>query len=578
MFIKPGKYIHFKGNEYEVIGMASHSETLEEMVVYHALNDDEKLWVRPAAMWNEMVEHNGRRVKRFTHIDDLSQEPPTGIHNYSTPTEKVDLFMSLFIGRDDVFAKRWENAKKDSAGYVPVCHSEWSPLCPKSGGGKMKCSECPNQNFARYEASAVEKHLKGQMTIGVYPMLPDESCRFLAFDFDGKEYSPKDLQRDVTAIREACIEKGINMAVERSRSGKGIHFWIFFAEPIPANIARKFGSSLITYAMSRNHVLPFKTYDRMIPAQDTLPKGGFGNLIALPLQKIPRDEGKSVFLDENFNVYSDQWNFLHTVKKYMLGEIETLIRELSPSGELGSLRRDSEDEKPWESKKSEPKLMKFDFPDTVKIVRANLLYVEKAGISSSALNALKRLAAFLNPEFYRHQAMRLSTFDKPRIISCSDETEQYLCLPRGLYDEVREILENHGIKIQLNDETSEGRKIDVMFNGELRGEQQQASDALLSHNTGILSATTAFGKTVIGAHLIANRKVNTLILVHRTNLLSQWIERLNEFLTVNEKPVIELTPTGRERKKNIIGQIGGGKNNPSGIIDVAVNAVACVRR
>ena len=308
----------------------------------------------------------------------------------------------------------------------------------------------------------------------------------------------------------------------------------------------------------------------MIPAQDTLPKGGFGNLIALPLQKVPRDEGNSVFLDEKFNVYSDQWNCLYNIKKYTLGEIESFIREMSPSGELGSLRRDSEDEEPWERKKPELKLTKFDFPDTVKVVRANILYIEKSGISSPALNMLKRLAAFHNPDFYKTQAMRLSTFNKPRIISCSDETGQYLCLPRGLEDEVCELLRDNGVQIQLSDKTNEGRKIDVTFNGELRGEQQQASNALLSYNNGILSATTAFGKTVIGAHLIASRKVNTLILVHRTNLLSQWIERLNQFLVVNEEPIAELTPTGRKRKKSIIGQIGGGKNNPSGIIDVAV--------
>jgi len=301
-----------------------------------------------------------------------------------------------------------------------------------------------------------------------------------------------------------------------------------------------------------------------------LPKGGFGNLIALPLQKIPREQGNSAFVDENFNAYADQWNYLYNVKKYTLEETESFIKQLSPSGELGDLRRDSEEEKPWESKKPEQKLTRFDFPDTVKIVRANMLYVEKSGISSPTLNALKRLAAFRNPEFYRAQAMRLSTFDKPRIISCSDETKQYLCLPRGLEDEVCELLEDNGVRIQFNDETNRGRKIDVEFKGELRGEQQQAADALLMHNNGILSATTAFGKTVIGARLIADCKVNTLILVHRTNLLSQWVERLNAFLIINEEPIIELTPKGRKRKKTVIGRIGGGKNNPSGIIDVAV--------
>jgi superfamily II DNA or RNA helicase len=410
------------------------------------------------------------------------------------------------------------------------------------------------------------------MTTGVYPMFPDETCRFLVFDFDGNgnDYSPEDLRHDVNAIREVCGEKGISMAVERSRSGKGIHLWIFFAENISVSIARKFGSSLITCAMNKHHGLAFKTYDRMIPTQDTLPKGGFGNLIALPLQKIPREQGNSMFVDEEFSVYPDQWGYLCNVKKYSLKETESFIRLLSPSGELGDLHKDSEDEKPWEKKKQNSKLEKTDFPETVKIVSANQLYIDKSGISSPALNLLKRLAAFRNPEFYKAQAMRLSTFGKPRIISCSDETEKYLCLPRGLKDDVTTILRDKEVKIHFIDKTNNGRGIDVRFNGELRSEQQQAAEALLAHNNGILSATTAFGKTVVGAYLIAEHKVNTLILVHRTSLLSQWQSRLKEFLLINEEPATEYTPKGHKRKKTIIGQIGGGKSNLSSIVDVAI--------
>lgn len=571
MCIKAGKYVRFKGKEYEVIGTATNSETLEEVVVYRALDGDGELWVCPAEMWNKIVELDGLHVNRFTHIgDEIALKPPIGIHDYSTPTEKVELFMSLFAGRDDVFAKRWENAKKGSAGYVPVCLNQWSPLCPKGGDGKMKCGECPNQNFVRYDQDVVEEHLKGRLTVGIYPMFPDETCRFLAFDFDGKDYSPEDLRRDVTAIREVCAEKDISMAVERSRSGNGIHFWVFFTDHIPTATARKFGSSLITHAMNRHHELSFKTYDRMIPNQDILPKGGFGNLIALPLQKMPRKQGNSVFVDENFNAYADQWRYLYGIKKHTPEEIQSFINQLSPSGELGDLRLDSEGEKPWQGKRSAHKLTRLDFPSMVKIVRANMLYIEKSGISNPALDALKRLAAFRNPDFYKTQAMRLPTFDKPRIISCSDETNQYLCLPRGLEDEINELLKDRGVSAQYNDQTSQGRQIDVRFNGKLSGEQQQAADALLAHNNGILDATQAFGKTVIGAHCIANRKVNTLILVHRTNLLSYWVRRMNEFLIINEEPIIELTPKGRKRKKAIIGQVGDGKNNPSGIIDVAI--------
>ncbi len=576
MPVKPGKYIHFKGNKYEVIGTALHSETEEEIVVYRALYGDGGLWVRPAAMWNEMVEHNGRRVKRFTHEDEFVPQPRpepislAGVHKRSSSAEKIELFLSLFAGRDDIFAKRYESAKTGRAGYVPACSNEWSPICPKTKREKLKCTQCPQHDFIPYDAKVVEKHLLGKLTIGVYPMFLDETCRFLVFDFDGKEEQQDNLQRDVQILRDACASKGIQMPVERSRSGKGIHFWIFFAENIPASLARKFGSSLITYAMDQNHRLPFKTYDRMMPMQDTLPKDGLGNLIALPLQKKPRDEGNSVFVDENNEPYFDQWYYLYNVKKYTQKEIEAFIRQLSPLGELGVLHRDAGDEKPWEAKKPQPKLTQLDFPGAVRIVRANMLYIDKTGLSNPALNALKRLAAFRNPDFYKAQAMRLSTHDKPRIISCSDETEQYLCLPRGLENDANAFFESNGATAHYIDKTTAGRKIDVRFNGALRGEQVQAAGALLAHDNGILSATTAFGKTVVGAYLIARRKVNTLILVHRTNLLSQWIARLNEFLAISEEPPIELTPKGRKKKKSVIGQIGGGKNNLSGIIDIAV--------
>ena len=579
MSIKTGRYVHFKGKEYEVIDIATHSETQEEMVVYRALYGESGLWVRPASMWDELVEYNGKAVKRFTHVDEIAlNEPPldttfpTVVHKRSSSSDKINLFLSLFTGREDVFAKRWENIGKSKSGYSPVCGIEWKPLCPKSGGGKKQCGSCPNQAFVTFDAKAVENHLLGKITAGVYPMLPDETCRFLAFDFDGKDCSPVELRRDVSAIREVCAEKGITLAMERSRSGKGIHLWAFFAENVPASIARKFGSGLITCAMNKHHGLTFKTYDRLIPSQDTLPKGGFGNLIALPLQKAPRENGNSVFVDEDFNAYTDQWNYLSGVRKYSLTEIESFIKELAPSGELGILHRDSEsdDGKPWEAKKQQRKLTKMDFPETVNIVRANMLHIEKSGISSPALNTLKRLAAFPNPEFYKAQAMRLSTYNKARIISCFDETEKYISLPRGLESDVSELLESIGVNAAFVDETNKGRSIDVAFKGELRGEQNEAAAALLAYDNGILSATTAFGKTVIGAYLMAQRKTNTLILVHRTNLLTQWVDRLNDFLTINEEPITELTPTGREKGKYIIGQIGGGKNNLSDIIDVAV--------
>ena len=570
MTIKPGKYLHYKGNEYEVIGVGAHSETLESVVVYYDLQDG-KIWVRPIEMWNDIVEHEGRKVSRFIHVDDIAESKLTaaGIHDNSSPSDKIDLFISLFAGRNDIYAKRWIN-KKGLSGYSPVCYNFWTSLCPKKDNSKIKCGSCTNQDFAPYNVEAVEKHLLGDIVVGVYPMFSDETCRFLVFDFDAKEYKTTDLLRDVTAVRESCIEKGIGVGVERSRSGNGFHLWVFFSENIPVSIARKFGSGLITYTMNKHHGLSFETYDRMFPSQDTLPAGGFGNLIALPLQKAPRKQNNSVFVDEDYTAYSDQWSYLSNIKKYSHEEIESFIRQLAPVDELGQLHRDSEDEKPWEKIKKEQKLSKLDMPDRVNVVRANGLYINKSGMSSFALNTLKRLAAFRNPDFYKTQAMRLSTYKKPRIISCSDETDQYICLPRGIESKAIELFNLYDVDVSITDERNTGRTIDIIFNAELRDEQKPAADALLQHDNGILSATTAFGKTIIGAYLIAMRKVNTLILVHRTTLLAQWIKQLSEFLIINEEPDVELTPKGRKRRKNKIGQIGGGKTNLSGIIDVAV--------
>ena len=572
MTIKLGKHIHYKGNEYEVIGVGTHSETLENFVVYNDLHGG-KIWVRPIKMWNDIVEHEGNKVKRFTHIDDIESFATSNllcnINDNSTPNEKIDFFISMFAGRNDVYAERW-TSKKGICGYSPVCYNFWKNICPKKDNKKIKCGECKNQDFAPYNTKVVEKHLLGDIVAGVYPMLHDETCRFLVFDFDANEYKTNDLIRDVTAVRESCSEKGISVGIERSRSGNGFHVWLFFSENIPVSIARKFGSGLITYTMDKNHKLSFETYDRMFPSQDIMPTGGFGNLIALPLQKIPRKQNNSVFVDENLIAYADQWSFLSSIRKYTLSEVESLIRQLAPNDELGQLHKDSEDEKPWERTKKEQKLSKFDFPDNVSIVRANGVFIKKSGLSSSALNALKRLAAFRNPDFYKAQAMRLPTYKKPRVISCSDETELYLCLPRGFESKAVSLLNMYNVDVSIIDEKNSGRTIDVTFNAKLRYEQKAAADALLAHDNGVLSATTAFGKTVIGAYLIAERKVNVLILVHRTTLLAQWIKQLGEFLIIDEEPDVELTPKGRKRRKTIIGQIGGGKTNLSGIIDVAV--------
>ncbi len=468
--------------------------------------------------------------------------------------------MSVFKGREDVYAKRWENKNKGTSGYSPVCLNLWQPgLCGKP---KIPCSKCTNRSYARLDERVIENHLRGHLIAGIYPIREDETCHFLAIDFDAGDW-----QKDISAVRAVCVEHDIPVAVERSRSGNGGHMWFFFEDRLLAALARKFGTALLTHSMNKRHEITFKSYDRFFPSQDTLPKGGLGNLIALPFQKTARKNLNSVFVDEHFQSYDDQWAFLSGIQRLSQERVENLISELCHGHELGVLKVDEEEmPKPWETVKVT--LRKIDFPRRIKIVRANMLFIPKAGMSQRALNRLKRLASFKNPEFFKKQAMRLSTYGLARVISCAEEIPEYLCLPRGCETELSAVFDDYNVDVHLTDKTTSGRPIDVVFKGLLRDEQSLATHQLMNFDMGILSGTTAFGKTVVAIKLIAEKKVNTLILVDKINLLAQWEKRLSEFLTINE-PLPEPEPS-EKKKRSIIGKLGGGKNSLTGIVDIAV--------
>lgn len=545
--MKTNKYVSSDGIAYEIITDAVNSETGDKSVIYRALSGEKQILVCSKAWWDK---------QNFVSPEEYSRDKIT---RYSSSKEKIKLFMSLFVGRSDVYAKRWES-KTGKSGYSPVCLNEWNPsVCLKPSG---KCADCQYKSYSKFDYKAVQNHLTGKIIAGIYPMLSDETCRFLVIDFDDNNW-----KQDILAVYKLCKSKSIPAYIERSRSGDGGHLWVFFRENISAAQARKLGGCILTAAMNERHAIKFSSYDRLFPNQDTMPKGGFGNLIALPLQKEPRRRGNSEFVDENFQSYPDQWAFISGIKAISEFEVNAFIKSLG-SSDTGDLYDDNS-EKPWERKKPVI-LSENDFPTEVNVISANMLYIAKDGISSKGLSCLKRLASFKNPDFYKTQAMRLSTYNKPRIISCAEETEKYICLPRGLVDDTMRIFAGNGINVNLSDKTNMGRYINVEFNGNLRAEQETAKNAMLSKDCGTLSASTAFGKTVVGASLIAERKVNTLILVHRTSLLKQWIERLKEFLIIDEEPPLEYTPKGRKRRKDVIGQISGTKNNPSGIIDIAV--------
>ena len=487
------------------------------------------------------------------------------ISKSSDAGEKIRLFMSLFKGRDDVYAKRWVSKQKEKSGYSPSCLNEWkSGLCSKPKG---TCASCAHKAYAALDENVIQTHLLGKMVVGIYPMLLDETCWFLAIDFDDGDWS-----KDISALRGVCAEFVIPVAVERSRSGNGGHAWFFFDKPMPAALARKFGTSLLTYTMGQRHEITFKSYDRFFPNQDTMSSGGLGNLIALPLQREARNSKNSEFVDGRLVPYADQWAFLGAMRRLSEDQVKQFISKMCLGSELGALKIDEETlPKPWET--SVVKLQRTDFPREIEVVKANMLFVRKAGISQRALNNLKRLAAFKNPEFYKAQAMRLPTYDKPRIISCAEDTVEYLCLPRGSEDDLRAVFAEHGMIVNWVDKTNRGKMIDVEFKGNLRDEQPLALARLLEHDIGLLSGTTAFGKTIVAIKLIAERKVNTLIIVDKANLISQWNDKLEEFLTIMESLPEEDSggkKRGRKKVRSIIGQLGQGKNSLGGIIDIAL--------
>lgn len=494
-------------------------------------------------------------------------EPSAPVHAGSTSREKIDFFLSLFHGRSDLYAKRYCNLKTGKSGYVPACRNEWLPgICDKK---THRCPECPNRAFKPLSAQTVRAHLMGKDefcrdVVGIYPMLEDDRTWLLAVDFDEDAW-----QEDVSAFREACISHGVMPAVERSRSGNGAHVWFFFSEPVAAADARKFGSGLLTQAMARRHELRFQSYDRLFPSQDAVPKGGFGNLIALPFQGRAQREGNTLFVDEQFVPYTDQWAYLSTLHKITPEELTEYLTQLCVDGDMGVML-ESTGQKPWPSKRRPKELTRGDFPVQVRLMISNLLYVDKTGFSHGALNAVKRLAAFKNPEFYKKQAMRLPVYNTPRVFDCSYEDSDFLGIPRGCMDALTDLLEAYNIPDSLEDQRQTGRMIDVSFNGTLRPEQVPAADALLEHDIGVLSATTAFGKTVVGAYLIGARRVNTLILVHSSALLEQWKTSLEQFLDIREPLPEQPKRRGRKKRLEHVGQIGAGKHTRSGIIDIAI--------
>lgn len=510
-------------------------------------------------------------------------------------TQMANRFFSYFWGRQDVYAKR--SVKKDTGavGYFRQCANLWRYGCHRRNRDKVQCKDCEMREDKRLTIEDVKRHLEGKAAdgtdvIGIYPMLPDDTCRFIVFDFDNhakgadaEDFANTDdaYREEVDAFRQICSANGIAALTERSRSGRGAHIWIFFEKAIPAALARRFGNALLEKGMERISVHSFTFFDRMMPMQDHLSAGGIGNLIALPFQGQALRNGNSAFIDEDWNACPDQWATLWKTPRLTRKQVEDCIAEWSGSPPLLSISSEADEGdsaavkpgKPWEK---DAAFHLEDVNDILLITLADGIYVNTGNLKPRLQNQIRWLAAFKNPVFYKNLAMGIANFDTPRIVYLGSDEEGYIHIPQGLIDRLLDKCDEAGIPYSIDDHRTQNRHLNISFSGQLREEQQPAVEALLHHNNGVLSAATAFGKTVVCANLIARRREPTLILLESSTLIEQWQSALERFLVIDEELPSYTTPTGRvKHRKSHVGWLQGQHDSMSGIVDIAMVGSLC---
>jgi superfamily II DNA or RNA helicase len=512
------------------------------------------------------------------------------IHPQAITENMANQFFSMFWGRQDVYAKRSVNKETGKVAYYPQCNNFWTNVCHKKIKDGINCKDCKNRSYKAITKKDILNHLQGNAynasdVIGVYPLLSNGTCRFMVFDFDNhdKDAEEKDFANaddtwveEVESMREICVLNGIEPLVERSRSGRGAHVWIFFDKPIAASFVRKFGFALLDKGAEQINLKSFKYYDRMLPAQDSLPEdSAVGNLIALPLQGKALQDGNSAFIDGNWNAYPNQWETLFNKPRLSQEFLEEKIKEWSNIiDDIAANAAESDREKPWNRMQH---FNKNDVEGKLHIILSNGIYVDNTNLKAAMQNRIRRMAAISNPVFYKNQAIGTSNYDTARWIYLGkDHLSGYIQIPRGLQDELWENIKQADIDYEMEDERQQGRKINVDFKGELRPEQDKALKELIRYDNGILHAATAFGKTVVSSAIIAQKKINTLIILESSALIEQWKEALEKFLNINEGLPTYETKTGRVRKrKSLIGTLQGAHDSMTGIIDIAMAGSLC---
>lgn len=505
----------------------------------------------------------GARIKKFDVTDKIAS----------------DFFMMFCRGRKDVYDLRYTNPKTGKNGYYSQCFNRWDRGCHIQKKDGVRCKDCELRAYKPVTLPLIKAHMNGtdpngNDVVAIYPMLENNLCQLLVFDFDNhakgaeqEDYANIDdgWKEEINALRRICKNLDVDAVVERSRSGRGAHLWIFFKEMVPARLARRFGFALLEKGAESVNLKSFKYYDRMIPTQDALPEGGLGNVIALPLQGMALKSGNSAFIDENWNAYEDQLNVLAGTRRLTRQGIEDY---LSLWYSTGSISEDNGTDAPWD-KNSE--IEAGSVKGVVRIVLADRIYIDSTGMSNKTKRQLRRMATFSNKQYFQNQAMDMPNYDESRFIYLGSDEGKYIVLPRGLREEILKKFDNAGISYKIEDKRTKGQELNISFRGELRESQIPAVETMLENETGILHAATAFGKTVVCCDIIARRGISTLILVDRADLMNQWIKRLEEFLDIDEELPEYQTKTGRTRKrKSLIGNLQGAHDTLTGIVDVAM--------
>ena len=505
----------------------------------------------------------GARIKKFDVTDKIAS----------------DFFMMFCRGRKDLYDLRYTNPKTGKNGYYTQCFNRWDRGCHIQKKDGVRCKDCELRAYKPVTLPLIKAHMNGtdpngNDVVAIYPMLENNLCQLLVFDFDNhakgaeqEDYANTDdrWKEEINALRRICKNLDVDAVVERSRSGRGAHLWIFFKEMIPARLARKFGFALLEKGAESVNLKSFKYYDRMIPTQDALPEGGLGNVIALPLQGMALKSGNSAFVDENWNAYEDQLKVLAGTRRLTRQEIEDY---LSLWYSTGFTSEDNGTDAPWD-KNSE--IEAGSVKGVVRIVLADRIYIDSSGMSNKTKRQLRRMATFSNKQYFQNQAMDMPNYDESRFIYLGSDEGKYIVLPRGLREDILKKFDNAGISYKIEDKRTKGRELNISFKGELRESQIPAVETMLNNETGILHAATAFGKTVVCCDMIARRGISTLILVDRADLMNQWIKRLDEFLDIDEELPEYQTKTGRTRKrKSLIGNLQGAHDTLTGIVDVAM--------